>query len=374
MKITVKNPTLLQKLALAGYRTKLKASFLELEAALAENNAPIPYFFRSKHTFEDGKMGPLLIFGMNNAWKEHIKTHKWDKSTEAKQTAIGTLKMMGNQLELLLNRGKITPANFKKAIKQNTVLKQYQWTFVEAFPEATEVEEERGLADNGLEATVTALETSFQKLGTQFKQLTAALKKDLPSKEQQQYLLARRKVLKRLKYTIKEWETLVQEEADALPTLPNYATTLKAYQQWSALLAKLKAAKHQQNDELDAIELEEEQLYASALHDIENFNASLAGVLEVDVVESAVAKLSKHLQQWQAMTNNGQQGKLQANFEALQGRYQDILNAWKTLKPLLTEWHQYKEAIEDLQEKGEVIPPSLIDQFLAANERIQTAL
>jgi len=55
-----------------------------------------------------------------------LKPNKWYKSIEAKQTAIGVLTFQGNQLDLLLERGKITPANFKKAIKQSTVLKQYQ--------------------------------------------------------------------------------------------------------------------------------------------------------------------------------------------------------------------------------------------------------
>ena len=135
MKITVKNPRLLIKMALSAYHTKLKASFVELEAAQEKGIHTTPYFFRSEHTFQDGKTGPLLVIGMNNAWKEHIKAEKWAKSPKNKQTAIGHLQLEEMQLNLVLEQGSITNNNFQKAIKNSTVLKKYTWALVEKLAE-----------------------------------------------------------------------------------------------------------------------------------------------------------------------------------------------------------------------------------------------
>ncbi|MGH1334916.1 MAG: hypothetical protein ACRBFS_02235 [Aureispira sp.] len=373
MKITVKNPRLLGKMALSAYHTKLKASFVELEAAQEKGAETTPYFFRSEHSFQDGKIGPLLVIGMNNAWKEHIKAEKWAKSPENKKTAIGHLRSEDLQLSLVLEQGSITNNNFQKAIKNSTVLKKYTWTLVEKLEDQEDVLEEDKNEDNSIETALKQLLDSFQKREKIFKTLSAAIKKTT-GKEQRQYLLKRRKVLKRLKVNTREWTELSQEANATLQATPIYQDNLQQYQQWTALFAKMEAAKTQESADPESLELEEEQLYAKTLNDVQNFNSSLKGVKEVDTIEEAVAKLGKHIQQWESMTNQGQKGKLAANFQVLQEQSATIQEGWNILKPILSQWHDYKEQIEALQDKGETPSEALINNFLNSNERLQTAL
>lgn len=374
MKVTVKNPALLQKLAASAYNTKLKASFLELELASEQGDETCSYLFHSEHTFQDGKTGPLLIFGKNNAWKEHIKKESWVKPAKAKQSAVGTALFQNNTLQLVLEQGKITPANFKKAIKENTILKRYEWEFIDALPTAPipsatpENASTDVVADSLLELIAT-----FQQRGQQFKTLSKAITDTTDKKQKHKYLIQRKKVLRLLKNNCQNWEEL-SEEDNTIQQHPLYSEGAQHYTQWSQLLQQLKAAKNKESDDQGSIELEEEQLYAKALSDVQNFNASLAGVKEVDTIEEAVTKLNKHVQQWETMTNKGEKGKLATDFQEIKAQYTNIQKGWNILKPILTQWHSYKEQLEALQAKGEQPSDALINDFLNSNERLQNAL
>ena len=375
MKINVKKPTMLEKLAESAFSMKLKASMAMLEDASEEG--PVEFLLRAEHAFSEGEESTLFIIGLNNEWKKYVKSKGWLKSPEAKKTAVGICTLKDRTVDLVIQKGKMPSAAFNKAIKASSVLKKYVWNVTESL--ATDEAEDLVVDDaaetpDTVTAEIEALQQEFQQLTRKYKAVNEALKAATERAEKEKRMLQRNKIFKLLKIQCQEWEELLPEMDAEDKGTAAYQATLKLYQTWSELLAKLKEAKAGESDDEDAIEMKEEQFLAKALSDVNNFSTSLQGVMDVDVVEESVEKLAKHIAQWNQMTQNGQNAKLADEFEEVMEKYEQIKAGWTILKPLLSEWHGYKAEIEALQEKGEAVPEGLAISFLATNQRIQTAI
>lgn len=375
MKINVKKPAMLEKLAESAFSMKLKASMAMLEDASEEG--PVEFLLRAEHAFSEGEESTLFIIGLNNEWKKYVKSKGWLKSPEAKKTAVGICTLKDRTVDLVIQKGKMPSAAFNKAIKASSVLKKYVWNVTESL--ATDEAEDLVVDDaaetpDTVTAEIEALQQEFQQLTRKYKAVNEALKAATERAEKEKRMLQRNKIFKLLKIQCQEWEELLPEMDAEDKGTAAYQATLKLYQTWSELLAKLKEAKAGESDDEDAIEMKEEQFLAKALSDVNNFSTSLQGVMDVDVVEESVEKLAKHIAQWNQMTQNGQNAKLADEFEEVMEKYEQIKAGWTILKPLLSEWHGYKAEIEALQEKGEAVPEGLAISFLATNQRIQTAI
>lgn len=366
---------MLEKLAESAFNMKLKASMAMLEDASEEE--PVEFLLRAAHPFQGGEESTLFIIGLNNEWKKYIKSKGWLKSPEAKKTAVGICTLNDRTVDLVIQKGKMPTVVFNKAIKESSVLKKYVWNVTESLaPEEAEdltVDDAPDTPDT-VTAEIEALQNEFQQLTRKYKAVNDALKAATERAEKEKRMLQRNKLFKLLKIQCQEWEELLPEMDAEDKNTAAYQAAAKSYATWSALLAKLKEAKEGTSDDEEAIEMKEEQFLAKALSDVNNFSTSLQGVMDVDVVEESVVKLAKHIAEWNKMTQNGQNAKLADEFEEVMEKYEQIKSGWAILKPLLREWHGYKAEIEALQEKGEAVPEDLAIQFLATNQRIQTAV
>lgn len=371
MQTNAKTPLVLDKLAESAFNAKLKATMTKVEEASQE--APIQFLLRSGYHFSDGTEGTIFIIHLSNAWKKHIKSKGWLKSDEAKKTAVGTFVLNNKSVEVLLQKGQMSNNLFQKAVKKSNVLKQFKWSIVEAMEENQAPLEENQNEDQSLAAEIAEAREQFEQLSKKYKAVNKALKAATEKTEKEKLLKGRNSIIKRLKIECKEWEERIAVVDAELQQSADYQGAQKYYQQWMELINKLKAAKTNPDADKESILLQEEQLYGKALSDIDGFNASLKGVMEVEVVEQSVRKLEKHLNQWKKMTNNGQNAQLAKDFQQLEQKYEEIKNGWAVLRPLLSEWQGYKSEIEELQAKGETLPEELIHNFLESNERIQTA-
>lgn len=137
MKTKLKDPTKVGALSESAYMMKLKTDMAALKL-IPKEDGPVPFLLRTDFLFEEEE-GTLFVAGITTAWKKFAKTQKWLKTPESKKTLIGTCVRKGDEIDVIIEKGKLTKMLFKKAIKANRVLKQYTWNILQ---EATESEED----------------------------------------------------------------------------------------------------------------------------------------------------------------------------------------------------------------------------------------
>lgn len=130
MKTKLKVPKEMSSLTQSAYLMKLKADVAGLKG-IPKEEGPIMFIMRTNFNFEDGE-NTLFVAGVNNLWKKYAKDEAWLKSPNNKETILGLVKFEDEKMEVVVKKGKMTAANFKKGIKANKVLKRYEWNIVEA--------------------------------------------------------------------------------------------------------------------------------------------------------------------------------------------------------------------------------------------------
>lgn len=151
MKSKLKKATDLKGVNESAYTVKLKTDLATLQTLLPEEKPPL-FVLRTGYAFDDGE-STLLVVGLSSDWKKYIKQAGWLKGAEAKQTSFGTCRREGDNMHVVLQKGKLSAVNFEKAIKKNAALKKLTWHIVE---QLTDDENDDFLNDDdGSEAPAT---------------------------------------------------------------------------------------------------------------------------------------------------------------------------------------------------------------------------
>lgn len=214
MKTKLKVPKDISALSQSAYLMKLKADIAGLKA-IPKEEGPIMFIMRTNFAFEDGE-NTLFVAGVNNLWKKYAKEEAWLKSPNNKESILGLVKFEDEKMDVVVKKGKMTTVNFKKGIKANKVLKQYEWNIVE---EIDETEDDSMLGDDAGEdaAEIQTNEADKAKATTIAKeliQMISQVKTIKDSKEKKELLYKIDKIAETL-YTIPNWEEYTPDNLEA---------------------------------------------------------------------------------------------------------------------------------------------------------------
>lgn len=214
MKSKLKKPTDLAGMNTSAYTTKLKSD-LEALTMSAKTEEPVLFVLHSEYEFDDEK-SVLFVAGLSNAWKKHIKSEGWLKSSEAKKTWLGVCKREGDTIQLTVKKGKLTNPLFQKAIKQNSALKKLEWVVTEAIVSdddddllAEGVEEEPAAQSSAPEASKDTSEALAEKLLKQIVVLIPQVQKDKNPADVNQL-----KSLSKALYAIPNWKDFTPDNLE----------------------------------------------------------------------------------------------------------------------------------------------------------------
>lgn len=255
MKSKIKKPQEASKMNVSGYTMKLKTDLATLLALPAEER-PTPFVLHLDYAFGD-EPSILFLVGMSNDWKKYVKSQGWLKSPLVRQTWLGTCELIGEDMHLLVRKGKIPRSQFNAGIKKNAALKKLNWIITE---EISDEEDDDLLNEDDEKEPSPATENQADKARAD--QINAQLVKLIPNlkgatPEQRQTLLSQIEKLSDALYAIPNWENytndniekylqqievfLAQQEAQKPEESPK-ETASKLSQQLAAYLAAFKKA------------------------------------------------------------------------------------------------------------------------------------
>jgi hypothetical protein len=215
MKSKIKKPAEAEKLTVSGYTVKLKTDLAAL-AVVEAKALPVSFVLHLDFGFSD-EASILFLVGLNTDWKKHIQLTAWLKTPLVKQTWLGTCELKGEDMHLLVKKGKIPRTAFDKAIKQNPALKKFNWIITE---EISDDEDDDLLNEEPeIEAVpATSTETS-SKDRERANAINANLVKLIPNlkgatPENRRVLLAQIEKLADALYAIPNWEDYTDDSIE----------------------------------------------------------------------------------------------------------------------------------------------------------------
>lgn len=213
MKSKLKKPIDTAKMKVSAYTVKLKTDLAGL-AVLPPEERPTPFVLHLNYGFADEE-SVLFVAGMSNDWKKFVRAEGWLKSPLIKQTWLGTCERKGEDMHLLVKKGKIVRSQFNAAIKQNSALKKLNWVIVE---EISDEEDDDLLNETAAEEVVEdAAESKADKAKADV--INANLVKLIPNLkgatgESRRVLLAQIEKLADALYAIPKWEAYTDDRIE----------------------------------------------------------------------------------------------------------------------------------------------------------------
>lgn len=216
MKSKLKKPIDTAKMKISAYTVKLKTDLATL-AALPPEERPTPFVLHLNYGFADEE-SVLFVAGMSNDWKKFVRAEGWLKSPLIKQTWLGTCELKGEDMHLLVKKGKIVRSQFNAAIKQNPALKKLNWVVVE---EISDDEDDDLLNETAEVAAEDVVQAAAENKADKAKAdvINANLVKLIPSlkgatAENRRVLLSQIEKLADALYAIPNWEAYTDDSIE----------------------------------------------------------------------------------------------------------------------------------------------------------------
>lgn len=210
----------LSELTEASYLIKLKMDLAALIAS-GQKGQESSFVLKSNFEFTDG-IGTLMIIGLSNEWKQHIKKEKWLLDSDlSKKTWLGTCQGEGKDISLVAQKGKMTASKFEKAMKSNSAFRKYKWNVVEKLSDGDDsklLEEVEETPDTPLEGSVIeANKLKAQEIGktlaTLFHELNTA-----SDPEERKRILTEIDEADDALYAIPDWRDYTDDKLEELLT------------------------------------------------------------------------------------------------------------------------------------------------------------
>lgn len=333
---------------------------------------------------------PLFYLGQTMAWKKDIKS---SKEMDLKAYSYGQCKLLqvGTTVQVFLcpEKGKLTQATLLKPIKKifktfkpkvffevvatldevDTFMKDKQQSKKEIKQDIHVLEDETTVSSAEVLQTIG---TDLQKYHVAMTKLNTAIDKAIDQAAKTPLLVKQNQILKRLKHLCASWTTEIEPQAASLIIDEEHKTWQKIYQKWQIFFAKRKVAKGGDSSNQDAIKAEEEHIYAKALEDLEQFQNNLekGDVIDPSVIETNIENLEQHLTQWKAFVK-GKKITFPEELKALEELLVEMRSDWKTFKPLMENYHQKAEALDEALEGTDVdLVNTLYKELESINEQM----
>jgi hypothetical protein len=215
MKSKLKKPIDTAKMKVSAYTVKLKTDLASLAVLLPEER-PTPFVLHLNYGFADEE-SVLFLVGMSNDWKKFVRAEGWLKSPLIKQTWLGTCERKGEDMHLLVKKGKIVRSQFNAAIKQNPALKKLNWVIVEEISDEEDDDLLNETAEVAAEDVVQAAENKADKAKADV--INANLVKLIPNlkgatAENRRVLLSQIEKLADALYAIPKWEAYTDDRIE----------------------------------------------------------------------------------------------------------------------------------------------------------------
>lgn len=212
MKSKLKKPVDTAKMNVSAYTVKLKTDLATLTALPAEER-PSPFVLHLDYNFADEE-STLFVVGLSNDWKKHIKTAAWLKTPLSRQTWLGTCEIIGEDMHLLVKKGKIVRSQFNAAIKKNPALKKLNWIITE---ELSDEEDDDLLNDEEEKEAEAAVDNQQDK--AKAAEINVQLVKLIPNlkganTEEKRALLVQIEQLADALYAIPNWESYTDDSIE----------------------------------------------------------------------------------------------------------------------------------------------------------------
>lgn len=220
------------------------------------------------------------------------------------------------------------------------------------------IKEVEALPEKELEAALKAMHKYGDGLVKGYQTiLTIRAEMETASKEEQTKLLIRyskgSKVMKKLCVA---WDKQVKPYANILVDDPKTEEYENAYLDWSNIIEQRRKAKRGEGENVSAVSMMEEHIYAKALVDVENFWDAFNNkeLVRHDFIDNEVKTLEKHFLKWQGyIAKNGGKSCMPNELKAMERMLDNVRKDWGKARPTLLSYQKAYDAFDNALAKGD---------------------